>query len=128
MSTGLLWETEAILVVDDQALMRDLVATICNRLGYNEVYVADTGEKGLKFLRDNKIWLVLCDWHMGPMSGLELLLAIRSDDVLRDTKFIMMTTQSNVSAVVAAKRAGVDGYILKPFSPQALADTIAGIG
>ena len=127
MSTGLTWESEAILIVDDQAMMRDLVATICNRLGYSEVYSADTGERALRFMRDTKIWLVLCDWNMTPMTGVDLLRAIRSDESLSDTKFIMMTTQSHISAVVAAKRAGVDGYILKPFSPHALADAIASI-
>ncbi|HEV2557229.1 MAG TPA: response regulator [Microvirga sp.] len=119
--------SEPVLVVDDQSLMADLVGRIVRTLGYSEVDEARDGLTALLMMSRKTYALVVCDLQMKPVSGLQLLKTVRADAQLKKTKFLIMTANKNGKDVVEAKAAGVDSFILKPFSPNALADKIKEI-
>jgi two-component system chemotaxis response regulator CheY len=116
-----------ILVVDDQATVREIVVAICTKLGFPNVDVAGDGQEALAMMRAKAYALVLSDWNMEPMSGIQLLRAIRADEALARTKFLIMTARTDVDAVVAAKHAGVDNYLVKPFTPAVLRERILAV-
>lgn len=109
-----------VLVVDDQIRMVDLAKRLLSRLGFEQVHHECDGEKALARLRSLDYQLVLCDMHMQPISGLQFLRSIRQEDALKMTRFILMTGSVEPSAVKAAKLAGADAYILKPFTHHQL--------
>lgn len=109
-----------VLIVDDQETIVDFTRRILARLGFENVDHTDDGAKALALLREGKHKLVISDLHMGAMSGLQLLKAIRADEQLMNTRFLLMTGSVGVPNVVAAKHAGADAYLLKPFTPQQL--------
>lgn len=113
-----------VLVVDDYATMRRIIRNQLNQLGYNDIDEAGTGEDALTKLREAHYNLVISDWNMEPMSGYDLLRKVRSDQKLKDTTFIMITAEAKAENTIAAKEAGADNYLLKPFNAGALGEKI----
>jgi two-component system, chemotaxis family, chemotaxis protein CheY len=113
-----------VLVVDDYATMRRIIRNQLNQLGYNDIDEAETGEDALTKLREAHYNLVISDWNMEPMSGYDLLRKVRSDQKLKDTTFIMITAEAKAENAIAAKEAGADNYLLKPFNAKVLGDRI----
>jgi two-component system, chemotaxis family, chemotaxis protein CheY len=109
-----------ILVVDDYQAMRRLLRTLLIRIGFANIDFAADGASALAKLRDHSHGLVISDMKMEPMSGLGLLREVRQDKRLRTVPFIMVTAAADVEEVVAAKKAGVSGYIIKPFTAETL--------
>ncbi len=109
-----------ILVVDDYKTMLRIIRNLLKQLGFNNVDEATDGSSALQKLRDNSYGLVISDWNMEPMTGLELLKEVRADTQLGDLPFIMVTAESKSENVVAAKQAGVSNYIVKPFNAETL--------
>lgn len=113
-----------ILVVDDFATMRKIVISNLKDLGYEKVTEADDGTTALEALQKDKFDLVISDWNMPKMSGLELLKSIRSDTSMSSIPVLMVTAQAKKELIVEAAKAGVNGYILKPFKPEQLKEKL----
>lgn len=113
-----------LLVVDDQSIVRQIVSAIGEKLGFGAIDTAQDGDEALLMMRKQPYDVVIADWNMQPVTGFELLRMVRADKELASTKFLIMTARTDKDAVLAARSAGVDGYMLKPFSPQALRDKI----
>lgn len=107
-----------VLVVDDFATMRRLVKGVLKHLGFSNIIEADDGSTALNELKKEPIGLIVSDWNMPKMSGLELLKAVRGDDSLRHLPFIMVTAEGQRENVLEAVKAGVSNYIVKPFTPE----------
>lgn len=113
-----------ILVVDDFRSMRSLIKNILRKLGYLKVYEAEDGDKAWKMLQEEEIELVISDWNMPRMKGIDLLRKVRESEEFANLPFVMVTAEGMKENVVEAIKAGVSGYIVKPFSPQSLQDKI----
>jgi two-component system chemotaxis response regulator CheY len=109
-----------ILVVDDYQTMIRIIRNLLKQLGFDDVDDASDGTQAIQKMRARKYGLVISDWNMEPMTGYELLKTVRADDVLKNTPFIMVTAESKTDNVIAAKKAGVNSYIVKPFNAQTL--------
>jgi two-component system chemotaxis response regulator CheY len=109
-----------ILVVEDFSTMSRIICGLLKKIGFQHVDEARDGATALAKMRAAKYRLVISDWNMTPMTGYDLLKAIRSDDALKKTCFIMMTAESAMDHVVLAKKAGVNSYIMKPFTAEVL--------
>ena len=116
-----------ILVVDDYKTMIRIIRNLLKQLGFNEVDEASDGTEALAKMRERKYGLVISDWNMEPMTGYQLLKEVRGDDSLRSTPFIMVTAESKTENVIAAKKAGVNNYIVKPFNAQTLKGKIDAV-
>ena len=116
-----------ILVVDDYKTMVRIVRNLLNQLGFQDVDEANDGASALAKLRARRFGLVISDWAMEPMNGLELLQQVRADPELKTLPFIMITAENRRDRVAKAEQAGVDGYIVKPFTAEALNDRIARV-
>jgi two-component system, chemotaxis family, chemotaxis protein CheY len=116
-----------ILIVDDYKTMLRIVRNLLNQLGFNNVDEAPDGSTALQKLRERNFGLVISDWNMEPMTGLQLLKEVRADMKLKGTPFIMVTAESKTENVVAAKEAGVNNYIVKPFNAATLKQKIASV-
>lgn len=115
-----------ILVVDDSATMRRILVNSLQRIGYNENVEAGDGREALdKF--DASIQFVITDWNMPNMSGLDLTRALRSHPDGKSVPILMVTTRSVKEDIIAAVQAGVNNYIVKPFTPQVLKEKIDGV-
>ena len=111
-----------ILIVDDYKTMLRIIKNLLNQLKFTNVDEASDGTEALTKLRGGNYSLVISDWNMEPMTGLELLKQVRADAKLKGMPFIMITAESKTENVIAAKEAGVNNYIVKPFN----ADTLKG--
>ncbi|MCA0406093.1 MAG: response regulator [Proteobacteria bacterium] len=109
-----------ILVVDDYQTMVRIIRNLLKQLGFEDVDEASDGSEALAKMRERKYGLIISDWNMQPMTGYELLKQVRADRELHSTPFIMVTAESKTENVIAAKRAGVNNYIVKPFNAQTL--------
>lgn len=109
-----------VLVVDDYNTMRRIIRNLLNQIGYNDVDEAEDGQDAFTKMKAKEYGLVISDWNMEPMTGFELLQKVRADDKLKKTPFIMVTAESKTENVIAAKKAGVDNYIVKPFNAATL--------
>ena len=109
-----------VLVVDDYATMRRILHSLLQQIGFRNIADAGDGGAALAKLRDDRFGLVISDWNMVPMSGLQLLQEVRADSQLKDTPFIMVTAESKAENVASAKAAGVSNYIVKPFTADTL--------
>lgn len=116
-----------ILVVDDFATMRKVVRNLLKQGGYEDIVEAEDGVMALKALKSQKIDFIVSDWNMPNMSGLELLKAVRADAELAKTPFLMVTAEALQDNVVAAVKAGVSNYIVKPFTAEVLNEKIKKI-
>lgn len=113
-----------ILVVDDFSTMRRIIKNILREIGYNNVEEADDGSTALEKLKGGGFDFVVTDWNMPIMPGIELLKAIRLDPVLKETPVLMVTAEAAKENVVTAVQAGVNNYIVKPFTAAALKERI----
>ena len=116
-----------ILVVDDYHTMVRIIRNLLKQLGFENVDDACDGASALQKLRGKKYGLVISDWNMEPMTGYDLLREVRGDPALGKTPFIMVTAESKTENVIAAKKAGVDNYIVKPFNAQTLQHKIQAV-
>ena len=119
--------TMPVLVVDDYNTMIRIIRNLLKQLGFEDVDDASDGSAALAKMRDKKYGLVISDWNMEPMTGYELLKEVRADPGLTKTPFIMVTAESKTENVIAAKKAGVDNYIVKPFNAQTLQHKIQAV-
>ncbi|MBI5454647.1 MAG: chemotaxis response regulator CheY [Deltaproteobacteria bacterium] len=113
-----------ILVVDDFSTMRRIIKNILKEIGYTNVDEADDGSTALEKLKSAKFDFVVTDWNMPNMPGIELLKAIRQDPELKETPVLMVTAEAAKENVVTAVAAGVNNYIVKPFTAAALKERI----
>ena len=109
-----------VLIVDDYKTMLRIIRNLLKQIGFENVDEAADGTEALGKLRTKRYGLVISDWNMSPMTGLELLQAVRADAKLETIPFIMITAESKTENVVAAKQAGVSNYIVKPFNAETL--------
>ena len=109
-----------VLVVDDYQTMIRIIRNLLNQLGFKNIEEAKDGRQALEKLNGGKFGLVISDWNMEPMTGYELLHHVRASDRLKATPFIMVTAESKTENVIAAKKAGVNNYIVKPFNAETL--------
>lgn len=116
-----------ILVVDDYNTMIRIIRNLLKQLGFENVDDAMDGKSALAMMREKTYGLVISDWNMEPMTGFELLKEVRADEKLRSTPFIMVTAESKTENVIAAKKAGVNNYIVKPFNAPTLKAKIAAV-
>ena len=113
-----------VLIVDDYRTMLRIVRNLLKQIGFDNVEEATDGTEALTKLRAGRFGLVISDWNMEPMTGLQLLQEVRADAKLKSTPFIMVTAESKAENIVAAKQAGVSNYIVKPFSAETLKSKI----
>lgn len=116
-----------VLVVDDHGTMICILRNLLKQIGFEDIDAAVDGSAALTKMRDKKYGLVISDWNMTPMTGGELLRRLRADPALAQTPFIMVTPETKTENVIAAKQAGVDGYILKPFNARTLKNKIQAV-
>lgn len=116
-----------ILIVDDYKTMLRIVRNLLKQLGFENVDEATDGTAALQMLREREYGLVISDWNMEPMTGLQLLREVRSDESMKAMPFIMVTAESKSENVVAAKQAGVSNYIVKPFNAETLKSKISSV-
>lgn len=109
-----------ILIVDDYKTMLRIIRNLLKQLGFNNVDEASDGAEALNKMRSKNYGIIISDWNMEPMTGYELLKEVRADDMLKSTPFIMVTAESKTDNVIAAKKAGVNNYIVKPFNAATL--------
>jgi two-component system chemotaxis response regulator CheY len=109
-----------ILVVDDYNTMRRIIRNLLKQLGFDNVDEAADGGEAFKKMQEKSFGLVISDWNMEPMTGLDLLKLVRADAKVKNTPFIMVTAESKPENVIAAKQAGVSNYIVKPFNAETL--------
>ncbi|WP_420493609.1 chemotaxis response regulator CheY [Teichococcus cervicalis] len=113
-----------VLVVDDYKTMTRIIRNLLKQIDFHDADEAADGHEALAKLRSGNFGLVISDWNMQPMTGLDLLKEVRADARLKHLPFIMVTAESKTENVVAAKQAGVSNYIVKPFNAETLRDKI----
>jgi two-component system, chemotaxis family, chemotaxis protein CheY len=118
-----------VLVVDDYQTMIRIIKNLLKQLGFDNVDEATNGQMAFDMIGKKKYGLVISDWNMEPMSGLELLKSVRSssNDNIGKVPFIMVTAESKTENVIAAKQAGVNNYIVKPFNAETLKTKISSV-
>lgn len=116
-----------VLVVDDYKTMIRIIRNLLKQLGFEDIDDAADGTEALEKMKQRRYGLVISDWNMEPMTGYELLKQVRADSGLSKTPFIMVTAESKTENVIAAKKAGVNNYIVKPFNAQTLKGKIEAI-
>jgi two-component system chemotaxis response regulator CheY len=116
-----------VLVVDDYNTMIRIIRNLLRQIGFQDVDDANDGAAALARMREKKYGLVISDWNMEPMTGYELLKQVRADASLKGTPFIMVTAESKTENVIAAKQAGVNNYIVKPFNADTLKSKIDAV-
>lgn len=116
-----------ILVVDDFSTMRRIIKNILKQIGFLNVDEAENGEIALAKIGDGNYDFVISDWNMPEMTGIELLKRVRANDATKDLPFLMVTAEAKKENVVEAVKAGVNNYIVKPFTAEILQDKISKI-
>jgi len=116
-----------ILIVDDYKTMLRIIRNLLKQLGFSNVDEATDGSMALQMCRSQDYGLVISDWNMEPMTGLQFLKELRADEKLKGTPFIMVTAESKTENVVAAKQAGVNNYIVKPFNAETLKKKMSSV-
>ncbi|MEA2934048.1 MAG: two-component system, chemotaxis family, chemotaxis protein CheY [Variibacter sp.] len=116
-----------ILVVDDYSTMIRIIRNLLKQLGFEDIDDASDGSAALSKMQGKRYGLVISDWNMEPMTGYELLKEVRGTPPLSKTPFIMVTAESKTENVIAAKKAGVNNYIVKPFNAQTLKTKIEAV-
>ena len=116
-----------VLIVDDYKTMLRVLTNLLRQLDFNNIGEATDGSMALDMLREEKYGMVISDWNMEPMTGIELLCEVRADDNLKHLPFIMITAESKSENVIAAKEAGVSSYIVKPFNAATLKQKMSSV-
>jgi two-component system chemotaxis response regulator CheY len=119
--------TMNVLIVDDYATMLRIVRNLLKQIGFNNIEEATDGSQALQMMKTKKFGLVISDWNMEPVTGIQFLREVRQDDSLRATPFIMVTAESKAENVAEAKKAGVSNYIVKPFNADTLKQKIISV-
>jgi two-component system chemotaxis response regulator CheY len=109
-----------ILVVDDFSTMRKIVKNVLKQLGYNNIEEAEDGAQAYTKLKNNTFNFVVSDWNMPNMDGLDMLKKVRSDQEIKDLPVLMVTAEAEKDKVITAIKAGVNNYIVKPFTAETL--------
>jgi two-component system chemotaxis response regulator CheY len=116
-----------ILVVDDFSTMRRIIKNLLRDLGFTNTAEADDGATALPMLQNGNFDFLVTDWNMPGMTGIELLKAVRADDRLKDMPILMVTAEAKRDQIVEAAQAGVNGYVVKPFTAAVLKEKIEKI-
>ena len=116
-----------ILIVDDFSIMRRIIKNLLLDLGFNNIQETDDGTTALPILQNGNIDCLITDWNLSGMTGIELLKVIRADEKLADLPVLMVTAESNREHIIEAAQAGVNGYIVKPFTTLTLKEKIEKI-
>lgn len=116
-----------ILIIDDFATMRRILKNILKQLGFKNLVEADDGTTALDVLESQKIDLIISDWNMPKMTGLELLKKVRASTEYKNTPFLMVTAEAQKQNVIEAVQAGVSNYVVKPFTAEAISDKLEKI-
>jgi two-component system chemotaxis response regulator CheY len=116
-----------VLVVDDYGTMVRIIRNLLRQLGFSDIDDAADGAAALEKMNSRRYGLVISDWNMEPMTGYDLLCNVRANPALETTPFIMVTAESKTENVIAAKKAGVNNYIVKPFNAQTLKSKIEAV-
>ena len=116
-----------ILVVDDFSTMRRIIKNLLKDLGFSNIQEADDGSTALPMLQQGDFDFVVTDWNMPGMQGIDLLRAIRADDSLKHLPVLMVTAETKKEQIVAAAQAGVNGYVVKPFTAATLKEKLEKI-
>lgn len=116
-----------ILVVDDYNTMRRIIRNLLKQLGFDNVDEAADGTEALTKLKEKAYGLVISDWNMEPMTGLDLLKQVRATEAIKNIPFIMVTAESKPENVIIAKQAGVSNYIVKPFNAETLKTKLTSV-
>jgi len=117
-----------LLVVDDSSTMRRIIKNTLARLGYKDILEGADGVEGWSQMDTNPdIDMLITDWNMPEMNGLELVKKVRADARFKDTPIIMVTTEGGKAEVITALKAGVNNYIVKPFTPQVLKEKLGAV-
>jgi len=116
-----------VLIVDDFATMRRILKNILKQIGFKNISEADNGKTALKELKNERFDLVLCDWNMPEMPGIELLNQVRSDEQLKGIPFVMVTAEAKKENILEAVKAGVSSYIVKPFTAETVSEKLKKI-
>ncbi len=116
-----------VLIVDDYKTMLRILGNLLKQLKFSNIEDAMDGSEALRKLRVDNFGLVISDWNMEPMTGIELLREVRADEKLKHLPFIMITAESKSENVIAAKEAGVSNYIVKPFNAETLKGKIVSV-
>ena len=115
------------LVVDDSSTMRRIVSNTINNIGYKDVVLAEDGTDAIKKIKSNDFDVIMTDWNMPNMNGLELVQNVRAMEKHKDTPIIMITTEGGREQVLSALRNGVNNYIVKPFNAKTLEEKLKDI-
>ncbi|GIU53358.1 chemotaxis response regulator CheY [Shewanella sp. 1_MG-2023] len=113
-----------ILIVDDFSTMRRIIKNLLRDLGFNNTQEADDGSTALPMLQKSEFDFVVTDWNMPGMQGIDLLKAIRADDSLKHLPVLMVTAEAKREQIIAAAQAGVNGYVVKPFTAATLKEKL----
>lgn len=116
-----------ILIVDDFSTMRRIIKNLLGELGYTNTAEADDGSSALPMLKNGNFNFLVTDWNMPNMTGIELLKAVRADERLKTLPVLMVTAEAKREQIVEAAQAGVNGYIIKPFTADTLREKIEKI-
>ncbi len=116
-----------VLIVDDYKTMLRILRNLLRQLNFTNIEEAADGAEALGKLKQDTFGLVISDWNMEPMTGIQLLREVRGDDNLKHLPFIMITAESKSENVIAAKEAGVSNYIVKPFNAETLKTKIVSV-
>ncbi len=116
-----------VLIVDDFATMRRILKNILKQLGFKNLVEADDGTTAWELLEGQQIDLIISDWNMPKMTGLELLKKVRASDTYKTTPFLMVTAEAQKQNVIEAVQAGVSNYVVKPFTAEAISDKLEKI-
>jgi two-component system chemotaxis response regulator CheY len=116
-----------VLIVDDFATMRRVLKNIMKQIGFSSITEAENGKEALKILKEQSIDLLLCDWNMPEMPGIDVLKAVRQDEELKNTPFVMVTAEAQKENILEAVKEGVSSYIVKPFTPETVEEKLSKI-
>ena len=116
-----------VLIVDDFATMRRILKNILKQLGFKNLVEADDGTSAWEVLESQDIDLIISDWNMPKMTGLELLKKVRADSKYKTAPFLMVTAEAQKQNVIEAVQAGVSNYVVKPFTAEAISDKLKKI-
>lgn len=109
-----------VLIVDDFATMRRILKNVLRQVGFTNIIEADNGKAALKELKKDHFDLIMCDWNMPEMPGIDLLRHVRSDDSLKSIPFVMVTAEAQKENILEAVKAGVSNYVVKPFTAETI--------
>jgi two-component system, chemotaxis family, chemotaxis protein CheY len=116
-----------ILIVDDYKTMLRIIHSLLTQLGFNNIDEASDGSMAIEMIKEKKYELIISDWNMKPTTGLELLKNVRANENIKNIPFLMITAESKIENIMAAKQAGVSNYIVKPFNAETLKTKLISI-